>query len=301
MFGSVKPPEPSDSTQRQAILHAESASALVDILRGQYQLPNSSAELTQLRVDLYSAEASNASFQKRLGTALDQIAQLKLQLETSERECHLWTRETDKSVCLITSLRKALTAPGAEIKQAWTAQSAEVTATRSALHAVALTGKDRNEEIMTLSKSVVERDDTYKLLQGVLAKHFQQLQEIVLSLDDHGSHNAKKTIDELRETILRQKRVISRHGFVPMHDLHMASTAGAGLDVPGLGPASLKITARLCRLLADRFLEVMLIPDGENQVIELSICSRQSNSAGNLASIPSLVATPAPSPSSSVP
>ncbi|POM70937.1 Hypothetical protein PHPALM_12566 [Phytophthora palmivora] len=155
-FALTQPPEPSDSTQRQAILHAESASALVDILRGQYQPPNSSAELTQLRVDMHSAEASNASFQKRLGTALDLIAQLKL--ETSERECYIWEREIAKSVGLITSFRKALTASGAELKQARTAQLAEVTANRSALHAAALTVKARDEEFMTLSKPVIERD-----------------------------------------------------------------------------------------------------------------------------------------------
>ncbi|POM63610.1 Hypothetical protein PHPALM_20962 [Phytophthora palmivora] len=154
----TQPLEPSDSTQRQAILHAESASALVDILRGQYQPPNSSAELAQLRVDLHSAEASNASLQKRLGSSLDQVAQLKLQLETSERECHLWKREVDKSVGLITSLRKALTASGAELKAA---QTAEITATQSALHAAELMIKSRDEDITALSWSIVERDEAY--------------------------------------------------------------------------------------------------------------------------------------------
>ncbi|POM67892.1 Hypothetical protein PHPALM_16018 [Phytophthora palmivora] len=275
----TQPPEPSDSTQRQAILHAESAGALVDILRGQYQPPNSSAELAQLRVDLHSAEASNASLQKRLGSSLDQVAQLKLQLETSERECHLWKREVDKSVGLITSLRKALTASGAEIKQARTAQTAEVTATQSALHAAEFMIKSRDEDITAPSKSIVERDEAYKILQGVSAKHFQQLQEIVLSLDDDGSYklrHAKKTIDEMRETILRQKRVISRQGFIPMHDPHMAAAAGAGLDVPGMDPASLKLNARLCRLLAERFPEVMRIPGDKDRVMELRIRSRQS-------------------------
>ncbi|POM75469.1 Hypothetical protein PHPALM_7421 [Phytophthora palmivora] len=33
-FAVIQPPEPSDSAQRDAILHAESASAVVDILRG---------------------------------------------------------------------------------------------------------------------------------------------------------------------------------------------------------------------------------------------------------------------------
>ncbi|POM81151.1 Hypothetical protein PHPALM_920 [Phytophthora palmivora] len=279
----TQPPEPSNSTQRQAILHAESAGALVDILRGQYQPPNSSSELAQLSVDLHSAEASNPSFQKRLGSSLDQVAQLKLHLETSERECHLWKREVNKSVGLVTSLRKALTAFGAELKQARAAQTAEVTATQSALHAAELMIKSRGEAITALSRSIVERDEAYKIIQGVSAKHFQQLQEIVLSLDDDGSHklhHAKKTIDEMRETILRQKRVISRQGFVPMHDPHMAVAAGAGLDVPGMDPASLKLNARLCRLLAERFPEVMRIPDGEDRIVELRICSRRSGSAG---------------------
>ncbi|POM76475.1 LOW QUALITY PROTEIN: Hypothetical protein PHPALM_6277 [Phytophthora palmivora] len=207
-FALAQPPERSDSTQRQAILHAESASDLVDILRGQYQPPNSSAELAQLRVDLHSAEASNASFQKRLGSALDQVAQLRLQLETSERECHLWKHEVDKSVGLLTSHRKALTASGAELKQARTAQSAEVTATRSALHAAELMIKGRDEKIAALSKSIVERDEAYKILQGVSTKHFQQLQEIVLPLDDDGSHklrHAKKTINEMRETFFARR------------------------------------------------------------------------------------------------
>ncbi|POM74240.1 Hypothetical protein PHPALM_8836 [Phytophthora palmivora] len=287
-FALTQPPEPSDSTQRQAILHAESASALVDILRGRHQPPNSSAELAQLRVDLHSTEASNTSFQKRLGSALDQDAQLKLQLETSERECHIWRRETDKLVGLITSLRKALTTSGAELKQAQTAQSAEVTTTRSALHAAELMIKGRDEEIAALSKSIVERDEAYKILQ-----------EIVLSLDDDGSHklfHAKKTINEMRETILRQNRVIGRQGFVPMHDPHMA--AGAGLGVPGMDPASLKLNARFCRLLAERFPEVMQIPDGEDRVVELRICSRQSGSAGVQVSASSSAAIPTPGSSS---
>ncbi|POM75508.1 Hypothetical protein PHPALM_7381, partial [Phytophthora palmivora] len=105
-----------------------------------------------------------------------------------------------------------------ELKQARAAQSAEVTATQSALHAAELMIKSRDEDITALSKSIVERDEAYKILQGVSAKHFQQLQEIVSSLDDDGSYklrHAKKTIDEMRETILRQKRIISRLGFYP--------------------------------------------------------------------------------------
>ncbi|POM58432.1 Hypothetical protein PHPALM_36918 [Phytophthora palmivora] len=140
-----------------------------------------------------------------------------------------------------------------------------------------------------------------RILRLSPAKHFQQLQEIVLSLDDDGSHklrHAKKTIDEMRETILRRKRVISRQGFVPMHDPHTAAAAGGGLDVPGMDPASLKPNARLCRLLAEHFPEVMRIPDGEDRVVELRICSRQSGSAGVQTSASDSAAVLRPGPGS---
>ncbi|KAG6952511.1 hypothetical protein JG688_00013249 [Phytophthora aleatoria] len=40
----------------------------------------------------------------------------------------------------------------------------------------------------------------------------------------------------------------------------MAAAAGAGLDVPGLNPADLKLNAQLCRLLEMRFPELTIHP-----------------------------------------
>ncbi|POM66587.1 Hypothetical protein PHPALM_17532, partial [Phytophthora palmivora] len=84
-----------------------------------------------------------------------------------------------------------------------------------------------------------------------------------------------------------------------MHDSHMAA-ASAGLDVPGLDPASLKLNAWLCRLLAERFPEVMRIPDGEDRVVELRICSRQSGLTGVPVTASCSAATSAPISSSAV-
>ncbi|POM66586.1 Hypothetical protein PHPALM_17531 [Phytophthora palmivora] len=182
-FALTQPPEPSDSIQHQAILHAESASALVDILRGQYQPPNSCAELAQLRVDLHSAEASNVSFQKRLPEAAGLCIGPSRSVEAAARDLRVRMAPLEAAT-----------------------QTAEVTTTRSALHAAEPMIKGQDEDITVLSKSIVERDEAYKILHCVSAKHFQQLQEIVVSLDDDGSHtlrHAKKTIDEMRETIIR--------------------------------------------------------------------------------------------------
>ncbi|POM57793.1 Hypothetical protein PHPALM_37648 [Phytophthora palmivora] len=90
----------------------------------------------------------------------------------------------------------------------------------------------------------------------------------------------------MRETILRQKRVISRQGFVPMHDPHMAAAAGAGLDVPGMDPASLKLNARLCLLLAERFPEVMRIPDGEDRTSASDSAAVPTPGSGSAAALP---------------
>ncbi|POM81063.1 Hypothetical protein PHPALM_1026 [Phytophthora palmivora] len=63
----------------------------------------------------------------------------------------------------------------------------------------------------------------------------------------------------------------------------MAVVAGAGLDAPGLDPASLKLNARLCRLLAERFPKVMLIPDGEDRALG---CYSAASSNSSMPQVP---------------
>ncbi|GMF47198.1 unnamed protein product [Phytophthora fragariaefolia] len=60
-----------------------------------------------------------------------------------------------------------------------------------------------------------------------------------------------------------------------MHDPHMAAAAAGGLDAPGLSLSDLQLSARLCRILAERFPAAMEIPSGESRVLELRIGSRQ--------------------------
>ncbi|KAG3013006.1 hypothetical protein PC120_g13526 [Phytophthora cactorum] len=76
--------------------------------------------------------------------------------------------------------------------------------------------------------------------------------------------HAQAVVKDQRAVILRQKRIIRRQGFLPLHDPHMAA-AGAGLDVAGINHADLKLDPWLCRLLEMRFAGVMDIPAGESR------------------------------------
>ncbi|EGZ10225.1 hypothetical protein PHYSODRAFT_338893, partial [Phytophthora sojae] len=141
---------------------------------------------------------------------------------------------------------------------------------------------ERDSEIERLTQLLSARDAEYAVLQGISTKHFEQLQEsarLLISGDAQPLRDAKATIKHQREAILRQKRVISRMGLLPMHDPHMAATAAAGLDAPGLSPADLQLNARLCRILAQRFPEVMDIPAGETRRVELTIHPRADGAA----------------------
>ncbi|GMF57409.1 unnamed protein product [Phytophthora fragariaefolia] len=59
----------------------------------------------------------------------------------------------------------------------------------------------------------------------------------------------------------------------------MAVAAAGGLDAPGLSPSDLQLNARLCRLLAERFPEVMVIPSGETRTLALQVGPRRDSSA----------------------
>ncbi|KAG3234991.1 hypothetical protein PI124_g19974 [Phytophthora idaei] len=142
--------------------------------------------------------------------------------------------------------------------------------------------QNRTAEIKTLHQTIADKDAAYVTLQGVAAKHFEQLHEptrLLNSTSDPALRHAQAVVKDQQAVILRQKRIIQRQGCLPLHEPHMAAAAGAGLDVPGLNPADLKLNARLCRLLEMRFPEVMNIPAGESRRVELTIHHRQDGSA----------------------
>ncbi|EGZ06604.1 hypothetical protein PHYSODRAFT_341850 [Phytophthora sojae] len=61
-----------------------------------------------------------------------------------------------------------------------------------------------------------------------------------------------------------------------------AAAAAAGLNAPGLSPADLRLNARLCRILAQRFPEVMDTPTEETRRVELTIHPRADGAATTL-------------------
>ncbi|EGZ29319.1 hypothetical protein PHYSODRAFT_322855 [Phytophthora sojae] len=246
-FVITRPAPAADREVRRAALEATSVSELVSLLRGQHQPPSQASDVAALRA------AVKAGLEERL--------------KTVEEERDRWKAESKKSSPLLTSFRKAMAESEASLKSARKSQDDKV---KSALAHAKDLGKqlrERDSEIERLTQLLSARHAEYAVLQGISTKHFEQLQEsarLLISGDAQSLRDAKATIKHQREVILRQKRVISRMGLLPMHDPHMAAAAAAG------------------RILAQRFPEVMDIPAGETRRVELTIHPRADGAATTL-------------------
>ncbi|KAE9279046.1 hypothetical protein PR003_g28343, partial [Phytophthora rubi] len=281
-FAFTHPVPPADRLQRRALLDARSVAELTHVLRGQYSPLGSAQVIADLRQELGVLQTLQGDQARRLDSLASENAELQDKVKEAELERSLWEREAKKASPFLTSLRKALAKSEAAVKLAQEKQVQKIKSAfkHSADHALQI--KRLEEEVVTLTKALADRDYAYAELHAVSAKHFEQLQESTSLLLDGGSQplrHAKSVIDSQRQVILRQKRVIARQGSIPMHDPHMAAAAGAGLDVPGLSPADLQLNARLCRALALRFPEVMDIPAGETRTVELVIHPREDGAA----------------------
>ncbi|KAG6591088.1 uncharacterized protein IUM83_11295 [Phytophthora cinnamomi] len=281
-FISTRPPPAIDPSERRALLSASSLAEIADALQDQQPMPSSSNDVAALRVELSTAESVNTNLSRRLDSLAVENAELWDKLDVAERERALWEREAKKLSPFMTSLRKSLAATEASLKTAREVQSKKVAAAFAHAEAFRAQVRERDAEIARLVNAISARDAEYAALQGVAAKHFEQLTEsarLLSSGDSQPLRHAQATIADQRRVILNQKSIIARQGFLPMHDPHMAAAAGAGLDVPGLNPAELQLNARLCRVLAARFPEVIGIPAGETRSVELIIHPRQDGSS----------------------
>ncbi|KAE9171356.1 hypothetical protein PF005_g27177 [Phytophthora fragariae] len=259
-FAFTQPVPPVDRFQRRALLDAQSVTELTHVLRGQYSPLGSAQVIADLRQE--------------------HNAQEKVKEANLERS--LWEREAKKASPFLTSLRKALAKSEAALKLVQERQDRKIKSAFKHSADYVQKVKKLEEEVVTLTQALADRDHAYAELHAVSSKPFEQLQEstsLLLTGDSQPLRHAKAVIDSQRQVILRQKRVIAREGKIPMHDPHMAAAAGAGLDVPGLNLADLQLNARLCRTLAMRFPEVMDIPAGETRTVELVIHPREDGVA----------------------
>ncbi|KAE8987706.1 hypothetical protein PR001_g22246 [Phytophthora rubi] len=267
---SAEPPVPPvDRFQRRALLDAQSVTELTHVLRGQYSLLGSAQVIADLRQELDTLQTLQGDQARRLDSLATENAELQEKVKEANLERSLWEREAKKASPFLTSLRKALAKSEAALKLAQESQDRKIKSAFKHSDDHAHKVKKLEEEVVTLTKALADRDHAYAELHAVATKHFEQLQEstrLLLEGDSQPLRHAKAVIDSQRQVILRQKRVIARDGKLPMHDPHMAASAGAGLDVPGLSPADLQLNARLCRTLAMRFPEVMDIPAGETRM-----------------------------------
>ncbi|KAE9245967.1 hypothetical protein PF002_g6967 [Phytophthora fragariae] len=255
-FAFTQPVPPVDRFQRRALLDAQSVTELTHVLRGQYSPLGSAQVIADLRQELGILQTLQG----------DQAPD--------------WTPK--KASPFLTSLRKALAKSEAALKLVQEKQDRKIKSAFKHSADYVQKVKKLEEEVVTLTQALADRDHAYAELHAVSSKHFEQLQEstsLLLTGDSQPLRHAKAVINSQRQVILRQKRVIAREGKIPMHDPHMAAAAGAGLDFPGLNLADLQLNARLCRTLAMRFPEVMDIPAGETRTVELVIHPREDGGA----------------------
>ncbi|KAE9197560.1 hypothetical protein PF002_g22711 [Phytophthora fragariae] len=277
-FAFAQPAPPVDRFQRRALLDARSVTELAHVLRGQYSPLGSAQVIADLRQELGTLQTIQGDQARRLDSLATENAELREKVTEANLERSLWEREAKKASPFLTSLRKALAKSEASLKLAQESQDRKIKSAFKHSDDHAKKVERLEEEVVTLTKALADRDHAYAELHAVATKHFEQLQEstrLLLGGDSQPLRHAKAVIDSQRQVILRQKRVIARDGKLPMHDPHMAAAGGAGLDVPGLSPADLQLNARLCRTLAMRFPEVMDIPAGETRTVELTIHPRQ--------------------------
>ncbi|KAE8965178.1 hypothetical protein PF011_g28399 [Phytophthora fragariae] len=281
-FAFTQPVPPVDRFQRRALLDAQSVTELAHVLRGQYFPLGSAQVIADLRQELGILQTLQGDQARRLDSLATENVELQEKVKEANLERSLWEREAKKASPFLTSFRKALAKSEAALKLVQEKQDRKIKSAFKHSADYVQKVKKLEEEVVTLTQALADRDRAYAELHAVSSEHFEQLQEstsLLLTGDSQPLRHAKAVIDSQRQVILRQKRVIAREGKIPMHDPHMAAAAGAGLDVPGLNLADLQLNARLCRTLVMRFHEVMDIPAGETRTVELVIHPRADGGA----------------------
>ncbi|KAE8959917.1 hypothetical protein PR003_g30656 [Phytophthora rubi] len=222
-FAFTHPVPPADRLQRRALLDARSVAELTHVLRGRYSPLGSAQVIADLRQELGVLQTLQGDQARRLDSLASENAELRENVEEAELERSLWEREAKKASSFLTSPRKALAKSEAALKLVREKQDRKIKSAfkHSADHALQI--KRLEEEVVTLTKALADRDHAYAELHAVSTKHFEQLQESTSLLLDGGSQplrHAKSVIDSQRQVILRQKRVFARQGPIPMHDPH---------------------------------------------------------------------------------
>ncbi|EGZ07829.1 hypothetical protein PHYSODRAFT_339729 [Phytophthora sojae] len=187
--------------------------------------PSPRGDTTSDAADLGRSDSARPVSLDSLAALIHAQSDLEERLKTVEEERDRWKAESKKSSPLLTSFRKVMAESEASLKSASKFQDDKVKSALAHAKDLGRQLRERNSEIERLTQLLSARDAEYAVLQGISTKHFEQLQEsarLLISGDAQPLRDAKATIKHQREVILRQNRVISRMGLLPMHDPHMA-------------------------------------------------------------------------------
>ncbi|KAE8908028.1 hypothetical protein PF003_g8002 [Phytophthora fragariae] len=133
--------------------------------------------IADLRQELGTLQTLQDDQARRLDSLATENAELQEKVKEANLERSLWEREAKKASPFLTSLRKALVKSEAALKLAQESQDRKIKLAfkHSDDHAQKVTKLE--EEVVTLTKSLADRDHAYAELHAVATKHFEQLQE----------------------------------------------------------------------------------------------------------------------------
>ncbi|KAG3067904.1 hypothetical protein PI124_g21731 [Phytophthora idaei] len=234
-----------------------------------------------MEADLHTAKSENTALTRRLDTLTTENADLATRLKVAEKQVAVLKADAKHSANHVGFLRKVIALSEANFAKAVEIEKGKVTSALAQAKFHNQQVLDCDADIKRLHKPVADKRAAYVTLQGVTAKHGEQLKEsarLPNSTGDLVIRHAQAVVKDQRAINLRQKRIFQHQGCLPMRSPHMAAAAGDGLDVPGLNLADLKLNARLCRLLETRFPAVLNIPAGESRRVELTMHPRQDGS-----------------------
>ena len=120
--------------------------------------------------------------------------------------------------------------------------------------------QERDRKISHLTGWLAESRAQQAAIHTVATAYYRQLQETTMNMCNGGDHvlrATRKLIDDQRRVIVGLRNSLRHHRVPWLLDPSMATADINGIDTQVLNPRELDLNSRLCRLLAQRFPDVI--------------------------------------------
>ncbi|GMF16264.1 unnamed protein product [Phytophthora fragariaefolia] len=269
----IRPALPTDFALRRDLLRAQSFGDILDVLRANTaELPSSTKELAELRVQNAKLTRENQALLRRLESALADSARFKPDIATVVRERDEWKDNATKKSEMVASYRNTVCVLELQLRELTRQANRLVDSCQQLVGHLRRMVDQRDKDLKRMSEVLAERDVAYSALQGAASSYFEEAAAVILSgRADRALGFANQTIDNQRRAIQCQKNALRYNGWISVTDRALALAAAAGFDAPGLSPDDLALNARLLRLLETRWPELSQAQPDEVREITLRV------------------------------